>query len=130
MSYLYLAIAIACEVIATSALKTSQGFTVPIPSIITVVGYAVAFYLLSLTLKTIPIGIAYAIWSGAGIILISAIGWIFYKQHLDLAACIGLALMIAGIVIINVFSKNTANSNIRCDSLKSLMIINKLSKFL
>lgn len=71
-------------------------------------GYAVAFYLLSLTLKTIPIGIAYAIWSGAGIILISAIGWIFYKQHLDLAACIGLAfLMIAGIVIINVFSKNT-----------------------
>ncbi|OOT26198.1 multidrug efflux SMR transporter [Acinetobacter baumannii] len=63
--------------------------------------------LLSLTLKTIPIGIAYAIWSGAGIILISAIGWIFYKQHLDLAACIGLALMIAGIVIINVFSKNT-----------------------
>lgn len=66
MSYLYLAIAIACEVIATSALKASQGFTVPIPSIITVVGYAVAFYLLSLTLKTIPIGIAYAIWSGAG----------------------------------------------------------------
>ena len=58
-------------------------------------------------IKTIPIGIAYAIWSGAGIILISAIGWIFYKQHLDLAACIGLALMIAGIVIINVFSKNT-----------------------
>ncbi|MCF1331798.1 multidrug efflux SMR transporter AbeS [Acinetobacter baumannii] len=107
MSYLYLAIAIACEVVATSALKASQGFTVPIPSIITVVGYAVAFYLLSLTLKTIPIGIAYAIWSGAGIILISAIGWIFYKQHLDLAACIGLALMIAGIVIINVFSKNT-----------------------
>ncbi len=62
---------------------------------------------ISLTLKTIPIGIAYAIWSGAGIILISAIGWIFYKQQLDLAACIGLALMIAGIVIINVFSKNT-----------------------
>lgn len=112
MSYLYLAIAIACEVIATSALKASQGFTVPIPSIITVVGYAVAFYLLSLTLKTIPIGIAYAIWSGAGIILISAIGWIFYKQHLDLAACIGLALMIAGIVIINVFSKNTHLQNI------------------
>jgi len=99
MSYLYLAIAIACEVIATSALKASQGFTVPIPSIVTVVGYAIAFYLLSLTLK--------AIWSGAGIILISAIGWIFYKQHLDLAACIGLTLMIAGIIIINVFSKNT-----------------------
>ncbi|MGQ1580201.1 DMT family transporter [Acinetobacter baumannii] len=70
-------------------------------------GLCSCFYLLSLTLKTIPIGIAYAIWSGAGIILISAIGWIFYKQHLDLAACIGLALMIAGIVIINVFFKNT-----------------------
>ncbi|EPJ6524433.1 DMT family transporter, partial [Acinetobacter baumannii] len=80
MSYLYLAIAIACEVIATSALKASQGFTVPIPSIITVVGYAVAFYLLSLTLKTIPIGIAYAIWSGAGIILGAVVDKVKYPS--------------------------------------------------
>ena len=107
MSYLYLAIAIVSEVIATSALKASQGFTVPLPAFVTVVGYAIAFYCLSLTLKTIPIGIAYAIWSGAGIIVISAIGWFVFKQQLDLPAFIGLGLMIAGIIIINVFSKST-----------------------
>ena len=107
MSYLFLAIAIIAEVIATSALKASQGFTVLIPSVITVLGYALAFFLLALTLKTIPMGIAYAIWSGAGIILISAVGWIFFKQSLDLAAFIGLGLMIAGIIVINVFSNST-----------------------
>ncbi|MEZ6841757.1 SMR family transporter [Acinetobacter baumannii] len=92
----------------TSALKASQCFALSQPPVYYYgCGSCSCFYLLFFTLKTIPIGIAYAIWSGAGIILISAIGWIFYKQHLDLAACIGLALMIAGIVIINVFSKNT-----------------------
>ena len=106
-NWIFLCVAIIAEVIATSALKSSEGFSKPIASVIVVLGFIIAFYCLSLTLKTIPVGIAYAIWSGAGIILISAIGWIFYKQHLDLAACIGLALMIAGIVIINVFSKNT-----------------------
>jgi small multidrug resistance pump len=104
MSYLFLTIAIIAEVIATSALKASQGFSVLIPSIITILGYAVALFFLSLTLKTIPVGIAYAIWSGAGIVLISTIGWIFFKQHLDLAAIIGLGLMLAGIIVINVFS--------------------------
>ncbi|MCH7386015.1 SMR family transporter [Acinetobacter modestus] len=107
MSYLFLTIAIIAEVIATSALKSSQGFSVLIPSIITILGYAVALFFLSLTLKTMPVGIAYAIWSGAGIVLISTVGWIFFKQHLDLAAIIGLGLMLAGIIVINVFSNST-----------------------
>lgn len=107
MSYLFLTIAIIAEAIATSALKASQGFSVLIPSIITILGYAVALFFLSLTLKTIPVGIAYAIWSGAGIVLISTIGWIFFKQHLDLAAIIGLGLMLAGIIVINIFSDST-----------------------
>lgn len=107
MSYLFLTIAIIAEVIATSALKASQGFSVLKPSIITILGYAVALFFLSLTLKTMPVGIAYAIWSGAGIVLISMVGWIFFKQHLDLAAIIGLGLMLAGIIVINVFSNST-----------------------
>lgn len=77
------------------------------PSIITILSYAIALFFLSLTLKTIPVSIAYAIWSGAGIVLISTIGWIFFKQHLDLAAIIGLGLMLAGIIVINVFSNST-----------------------
>lgn len=107
MPYLYLVIAIIAEVIATSALKASNGFSVALPSLITVVGYAISLYFLFLTLKFIPVGIAYAIWSGAGIILISSIGWFFFKQSLDLAAFIGLSMMIAGIIVINVFSKST-----------------------
>ncbi len=107
MSFLYLAIAIVAEVIATSALKASEGFSVLWPSVITIIGYAIALFFLSLTLKTIPMGIAYAIWSGAGIILISTVGLIVYKQQLDLAALIGLSFMIIGIVVINVFSKST-----------------------
>ncbi|OJU53348.1 MAG: QacE family quaternary ammonium compound efflux SMR transporter [Acinetobacter sp. 39-4] len=107
MSYLFLTIAIIAEVIATSALKASQGFSVLMPSIITILGYAVALFFLSLTLKTIPVRIAYAIWSGAGIVLISTIGWIFFKQQLDLAAIIGLGLMLGGMIVINVFSNST-----------------------
>ncbi|MQW91995.1 QacE family quaternary ammonium compound efflux SMR transporter [Acinetobacter sp. dk771] len=107
MSFIYLAIAIVAEVIATSALKASEGFSVLWPSVITIIGYAIALFFLSLTLKTIPMGIAYAIWSGAGIILISTVGLIIYKQQLDLAALIGLSFMIIGIVVINVFSKST-----------------------
>ena len=107
MSYLFLTIAIIAEVIATSALKASQGFSLLTPSIITILGYAVALFFLSLTLKTIPVGIAYAIWSGAGIVLISTIGWIFFKQNLDLPAIIGLGLMLGGIIVINVFSNST-----------------------
>ena len=107
IAFVYLGIAIVAEVIATSALKASQGFSQLYPSIITVVSYAVALYFLSLTMKTIPMGITYAIWSGAGIVLISTVGWILYKQHLDAAALIGLGFMLVGIVIINVFSNST-----------------------
>lgn len=107
--YLPLAIAIVAEVIATTALKSAEGFTRLVPSLIVVIGYAIAFYCLSLTLKTIPTGIAYAIWSGVGIVLISIIGWVVHKQMLDLPALIGLGLIIAGVVVINVFSKSVVH---------------------
>ncbi len=103
-SYLLLFIAIICEVIATSSLKLSNGFTHLMYSIITIIGYSASFYVLSLALKTIPVGIAYAIWSGIGIIIISLIAWIFMKQSLDLAALIGMGFIIFGVVIINLFS--------------------------
>jgi small multidrug resistance pump len=104
VGYLYLAIAIIAEVIATSALKASEGFSKLIPSIIVIVGYGVAFYCLSLVLKTIPVGVAYAVWSGLGIVLISLIGLVAFGQKLDLAAIIGLLLIVSGVVVINVFS--------------------------
>jgi small multidrug resistance pump len=104
MSYLYLGIAIIAEVVATSALKSSQGFTKPLASIVVVVGYCIAFYCLSIVLKTIPIGIAYAIWAGLGIVLITIVGYFFYQQKLDSAAVIGMTLIVGGVVIINVFS--------------------------
>lgn len=107
MAFLYLLIAILAEVIATSAMKASDGFSQLLPSGITILGYAFAIYFLSLTMKSIPIGITYALWSGAGIILVSLVGFFYYKQHLDVAAVIGLAFMIAGIMIINLFSKST-----------------------
>lgn len=107
MSFLYLIIAIVAEVIATSAMKASDGFSQLSASIITVIGYAVAIYFLSLTMKMIPVGITYALWSGAGIILVSLVGFFYYKQHLDLAAIIGLVFMIIGILIIHLFSKST-----------------------
>lgn len=105
MSYLYLSTAIVAEVIGTSALKASEGFTRLGPSLITILGYAAAFYFLSLTLKTIPVGIAYAIWSGVGIVLISLIGYALFRQTLDLPAIIGMALIIAGVAVINLFSR-------------------------
>jgi len=104
-NWLCLAIAIVAETIATSAMKASDGFTKAGPSTIVIAGYAIAFYFLSLTLRTIPVGVAYAIWSGVGIILIAAAGWLLYGQKLDLPAVIGMALIIAGVVIMNVFSK-------------------------
>ena len=106
MSFVYLGIAIVAEVIATSALKASEGFTKPVASIITTVGYVTAFYCLSLTLKTIPVGITYAIWSGVGIVLISMIGWLLFRQSLDMPAVIGLTLIIAGVAVINLFSRS------------------------
>ena len=104
MSFLYLAVAILAEVIATSALKASDGFTAWQPSVVVAIGYAVSFYFLSLALRTIPVGVAYAIWSGVGIVLISVIAWVIYRQALDAAAIAGMALIIAGVVVINLFS--------------------------
>jgi small multidrug resistance pump len=104
MSYLYLAIAIVAEVIGTSALKAAEGFTRPLPSLVVVVGYGAAFYFLSLALKTIPVGIAYAIWSGVGVALITLIGWVVFRQRLDAAALAGVTLIVAGVVVIQFFS--------------------------
>ena len=109
MTYLYLMIAIVAEVIATSALKASDSFSKLYPSIITVIGYMLAFYFLSLTLKTIPTGVAYALWSGIGIVLISLISYFVFKQTLDLPALLGLGLIIAGVIVINLFSKSVAH---------------------
>ena len=109
IAYLYLAVAIGAEVIATTALRAAQGFTVLLPSAVSVVGYVVAFYFLSLTLKTIPVGIAYAIWSGVGIVLVSLAGWLIYKQMLDAPALIGMGLIMAGVIVINLFSKTAAH---------------------
>ena len=108
-AYLTLAVAIVAEVVATSFLKASHGFTRLWPSLITVVGYAVAFYFLSLTLRTMPTGIAYAIWSGVGIVLISLVAWLMYGQTLDAAAIIGMALIAAGVIVINVWSKTASH---------------------
>jgi len=104
MQFVYLAVAILAEVIGTSALKASNGFTVWQPSLVVVAGYAVSFYFLSLALRTIPVGIAYAIWSGVGIVLISAIAWVIYRQALDVAAIVGIGLIIAGVGVIQLFS--------------------------
>ncbi|OPY49015.1 MAG: multidrug efflux protein [Methanosaeta sp. PtaU1.Bin060] len=107
MQWLFLLIAIIGEVIGTSALKASDGFTKIIPSIIVIIGYGIAFFFLSLTLKeNVHIGIVYAIWSGLGIILISIIGYSFYKQTLDMPAVLGIALIIIGVIIINLYSKS------------------------
>lgn len=104
MSYLYLGIAIFAEIIATSLLKASEGFTRFVPTVILGVGYLVAFYCLSMALKEIPTGIAYAIWSGVGIVLVALIAWIFQGQKLDLPAMIGMSLIIAGVLVMNLFS--------------------------
>lgn len=109
MGYWYLAVAIGSEVLATLALKQSDGFTQPIPSIVCALGYAIAFYFLSLVLKTVPIGIAYAIWAGMGIVLIAVISAFVYKQIPDMAAIIGMLLILAGVIIINVFSKTSSH---------------------
>ncbi|TLU84655.1 MAG: multidrug efflux SMR transporter [Chlorobium sp.] len=106
MHWFYLIIAIISEVAATSALKATDGFTRVIPSMIVLAGYAAAFYFLSLTLRTFPIGIVYALWSGVGIVLITIVGWIVYQQKLDNAALAGIGLIIAGVIVINVFSKS------------------------
>lgn len=109
LNYLLLVVAIVAEVIGTTALARSDGFTRLGPSAITVVSYAVAFYCLSIPLRVMPTGIVYAIWSGMGIVLISFVAWFWYKQTLDFAALLGLGLIVAGVVIVNVFSKSVSH---------------------
>ncbi len=106
-SWIFLAIAIVGEVVATSALKSSEGFTKLLPSVVVVTGYGVAFYLLSLALKTIPVGIAYAVWAGLGIVLVAVIAWIIHGQKLDLWAFIGIGLIVCGVAVLNLLSKAT-----------------------
>lgn len=106
--WISLSLAIVSEVIGTSALKAAEGFTRPGPSAIVVAGYAAAFYFLSLSLRTIPVGVAYAIWSGAGTTLIVLIAWLFMGQKLDLAAVAGIALILAGVAVLNVCSTTMA----------------------
>ena len=108
-SWLFLFGAIAAEVIGTTALKATHGFTRLAPSLVVVIAYALAFYLLSRTMQTIPMSISYAVWSGVGIVLITLIGYVVYRQSLDLAALIGLGLILAGVLVIHLFSKSVAH---------------------
>jgi len=105
MAYIYLALAIIAEVTATSSLKASAEFTRLFPSIIVVIGYGTSFYFMTLVLRSLPIGITYAIWSGLGIVLVSVVGVVIYKEILDIYAVIGMLLIISGVVVIHVFSK-------------------------
>lgn len=108
MNWLFLMVAIVGEVIGTSSLKASEGFTRLGPSALVIAGYGVCFYCLSIALKTIPMGIAYGIWSGVGIVLISLIGLVLFRQKLDAPALVGLAMIMAGVVVIHLFSKSAA----------------------
>jgi small multidrug resistance pump len=109
MNWLYLAVAIVLEVVATSALKASDGFTRLLPSLVVVVGYGAAFYTLSITLRTMPVGVVYAIWSGVGVVLITLVGWLFFNQELDLPAFVGIALISAGVIVLNFFSTSVSH---------------------
>ncbi len=104
MTYLFLAIAIVAEVAATTCLKLSDGFSRPVTSLATVTLYAVSFYCLSLTLRSLPTGLVYAVWSGVGVVLIATIAWVFQSQKLDTPALCGMALIVSGVVVINLFS--------------------------
>jgi small multidrug resistance pump len=110
MNWIFLSIAILSEVLATSSLRACESFTKFWPSVLVVSGYASAFYFLSLTLRTIPMGVAYAIWSGVGVILISLIAWIVYGQRLDSAAIAGICLIVAGVAVLNLFSKTVMST--------------------
>lgn len=109
MGYVYLALAIVAEVIATTALKLSDEFSNLVPSVVVVIGYGIAFYFLSLVLKTIPVGVAYAVWSGMGIVLITIVGAVFLDQKIDFPAIIGMLLIITGVVVMNVFSDSVGH---------------------
>lgn len=109
MKWIFLMIAIIAEVIATSALKSSEGFTKLVPSLIVITGYSIAFYFLSLTLRSMSVGVVYAIWSGLGTVLIALVAYFVFKQKLDVPAIIGLFLIVAGVVVINFFSKSISH---------------------
>ncbi len=109
MNFLYLGIAIVFEVVATSALKESEGFTRLLPSVAAIAGYGIALFFLALPLRTLPVGVVYAIWSGAGIVLITAIGYFIFGQKLDVPALAGIALILAGVLTINLFSDTVAH---------------------
>ncbi|MBB1486238.1 DMT family transporter [Oceanospirillum sediminis] len=109
MAYIWLMVAIVAEVIATSALKASEGFTRLWPSLLTVVGYAIAFYGLSVVLRTIPVGVAYAIWSGVGVALIAIVGVVVFRQSLDMPAIIGILLIVSGVIVLNLFSGSSGH---------------------
>lgn len=105
----HLAVAILAEVVATSALKASAGFSQLVPSVVVIAGYGTAFYCLSLALRSVPLGIAYAIWSGVGTALVALIGMVLYKQKLDPAAMLGIGLIMAGVLVLNLFSRSSAH---------------------
>ncbi|MDI5932426.1 DMT family transporter [Halomonas kalidii] len=109
MAFVYLALAIVAEVVATSALKASDGFTRLWPSVTVVIGYGLAFYLLALVLRSVPVGIAYAFWAGLGIVLITLVGLVVYGERPDLPALLGLAMIVGGVVVIQVFSSVSAH---------------------
>ncbi|WP_222909643.1 DMT family transporter [Pseudomonas sp. DNDY-54] len=107
--YIYLAIAITAEVIATTSMKALDGFSRPLPLLLVVVGYSISFWMLSLVVKTIPVGVAYAIWAGLGIVLVSVAAALIYQQKLDLPAVLGMAMIVGGVVVIQLFSSSTVH---------------------
>ena len=107
--WMLLVIAVVSEVIGTSALKASDGFTRWGPSVVVVLAYGAAFYFLSLTLKILPVGVAYALWSGIGVVLITLVGWWWFDQKLDAAAVLGMGLIVAGVLVLNLFSRTTVH---------------------
>ena len=104
-NWVYLGMAIFSEVVATASLKSTEGFTRLVPSIVVLVGYSAAFYFLSLTLDTIPIGVAYAVWSGVGVATITLVSFVLYDQNIDAAGLIGIGLIVAGVVVLRLFSE-------------------------
>jgi len=109
MNWLILVAAVSAEVVGTTALKASESFTRLGPSVLTIVAYGAAFFLLSLTLRTMPVGVAYAVWSGFGTVLVALIGWLYYGQRLDMAAVAGIGLILAGVAVLNLLSKSSAH---------------------
>ncbi|MBE2897068.1 multidrug efflux SMR transporter [Pasteurellaceae bacterium HPA106] len=109
MAWVYLVIAILSEVLATSFLKSTHEFTRSVPTVLVLMGYGLSFYFLTLSLRSLPVGIAYAIWASLGIVLVTLFGWLFYQQKLDIPAMIGIGLIISGVLVINLLSKSAVH---------------------